>query len=149
MNLKLHSIVFRTGVVKQFLLFVLSAALLSACGFQLRGAYTLPEAMQSTYIEHQVSADLIRSLKISLKASDVNVSETKSTDAAILKLFNEQKSKRTVSVDAKGRAREYTLSYSLGFSLSSAQNKSIIPEQSILIERDFLFDPEEIGRAHV
>ena len=136
---------FYSRIFKPLLLFVLSAALLSACGFKLRGAYTLPEAMQSTYVEHQqINADLVRSLKTVLKASDVKLAEAKGTGTAVLKLFKEVKSKRTVSVDSKGRAREYTLTYSLGFSLISGQNKILIPGQVISIERDFLFDPEDV-----
>jgi len=145
MKLSSHSKAYGNKAVLQLCMLVLSAALLSACGFKLRGAYTLPVVMQTTYIESpQISADLVRSLKVALKASDVNISETKTEDAAVLKLFKEVKSKRTVSVDAKGRAREYTLTYSLSFALNSEQNKFTVSDQSIRIDRDFLFDPEDV-----
>lgn len=129
----------------QWLLYLLCLSMLNACGFKLRGEYNLPVAMQETYIEAaQDKPDLVRALKLSLKASDVRVLPTATAEAAILKLFNERKTKRIVSVDSRGRAREYTLTYSISFKLLAAQANFEIDEQNISIERDFLFDPEDV-----
>jgi len=135
---------YRTKLLKQFLVFVLGLSLVS-CGFKLRGAYELPAAMQVTYIDHQqVNSDLVRSLKISLKASDIKIVDIKTDDAAVLRLYKETRDKRTVSVDAQGRAREYTLTYALRFSMVAEQQKLEIAEQVVRIERDFIFDPEDV-----
>ena len=129
--------------LKPFLVLVLSVSLLN-CGFQLRGAYELPAAMQVTYIDYlQINSDLIRSLKIALKASDIKITDIKTDDAAVLKLYKETRNKRTVSVDAQGRAREYTLTSALRFSVSTKQQFEIT-EQVIRIERDFIFDPQDV-----
>lgn len=128
---------------------LLCLSLLSGCGFQLRGAYQLPAAMQQTYIDAvAVNADLVRSLGIALRASDIQLLDAPSSDAAQLKLFNETRSKRVVSVDSRGRAREYTLSYAISFSLSGPQPVTgdgfRIEQQDLQIDRDFLFDPEDV-----
>ena len=43
---------------------------MTGCGFHLRGAYQLPEAMAKTYVQaSNQNSELIRSLKRSLKAN--------------------------------------------------------------------------------
>lgn len=137
------------SLIQGLALALLSLSLLNACGFQLRGAYQLPAAMQQTYIDAaSVNADLVRSLSIALRASEIKLLDVPSSDAAQLKLFNETRSKRVVSVDSRGRAREYTLSYAISFSLSGPQPVTgdvfRIEQQDLQIERDFLFDPEDV-----
>jgi len=124
---------------------LLCLTLLAGCGFKLRGAYQLPAAMHSTYIDSgSSSAQLIRTLKSSLKASDINLLEQASDTAAVLKVFRESRSKRIASVDSKGRAREYTLIYAVSFSVKAAADNFVIEEQTISIDRDFLFDTEDV-----
>lgn len=128
---------------------LLCLSLLSGCGFKLRGAYQLPPAMQQTYIDAaSVNADLVRSLSIALRASDIELLDVPSDDAAQLKLFKEIRSKRVVSVDSRGRAREYTLTYAISFSLTGKQPATgeafHIEQQDLQIDRDFLFDPEDV-----
>jgi len=133
-----------SSVLRLFLLLLLCISFLSACGFKLRGAYQLPAAMQTTYISSQVSADFLRSLKLALKASKIKLLDEPADDIAVLKLFRESKTKRTVSVDSKGRAREYTLTYAISFTLNNQDQAFAIEEQTLSIERDFLFDPEDV-----
>lgn len=137
--------IYKSRLINQLLFCLLVPALLSSCGFHLRGAYQLPVAMQATFVDApQSSSELSRALKRSLKASDVRLLDEASADAAILKIGKEQKTKRIVSVDSRGRAREYTLIYSISFSLKATAADFEIAEQSISIDRDFLFDTEDV-----
>lgn len=133
--------------VKRRLVYLLVPVLLSGCGFQLRGAHQLPQAMQSTYIDtpaSQKNSELIRVLKRRLKANNINLLGKASADAVTLKLGKEQRTRRAVAVDSRGKAREYTLTYSISFSLSSVSADLEMPEQSIRVERDFLFDTQDV-----
>ncbi len=142
LNLKLSKC--RKKLCKQFFILILCSTLLN-CGFALRGAYEMPEAMQVTYINSlQADAQLVRSLKLALKSSGIKIVDIKTDDVAVLKLYREVKDKRTVSVDSLGRAREYTLTYALNFSLIAKPYEFEIAEQTIRIERDFIFDPEDV-----
>lgn len=137
------------SLIQRLALVLLCLSLLNACGFQLRGAYQLPAVMQQTYIDAaSVNADLVRSLSIALRASEIQLLDAPSSDAAQLKLFKEVRSKRVVSVDSRGRAREYTLSYAISFSLNGPQPVTgdvfRIEQQDLQIDRDFLFDPEDV-----
>ncbi|VAW68410.1 hypothetical protein MNBD_GAMMA10-171 [hydrothermal vent metagenome] len=129
---------------------LLCTVLLSGCGFKLRGAYQLPEAMQITWVETaQPKSDFIRRLKRGLKSSGAQLVDKASDNVAVLKIFNEKKTKRIVSLDANGRAREYTLIYAVSFSVKALLlefeiPEFEIPEQTVQIERDFVFDTEDV-----
>jgi len=119
--------------------------LLTSCGFKLRGAYQLPSAMQLTYVDaSQVSPGISRALIRNLKSSDIKIANTDVEGAAVLKLFKETKTKRIVSVDANGRAREYTLTYVISFSVKAKEDDFEIESQEIRIDRDFVFDTEDV-----
>jgi len=131
--------------VKHSLIVVMCFLLLSGCGFKLRGAYKLPVEMQVTYIDAvQKNSTLTRALVRTLKASDIKVAENAADDIAVLKLSNESKTKRIVSVDASGRAREYTLTYAIDFHVTALTAKFEIEKQTISIDRDFQFDTEDV-----
>ena len=124
---------------------LLLLVLLNGCGFKLRGAYQLPVSMQTTYVEAaQSGSDLSRALVRSLKASNVKIATNAANDIAVLRLSKETKTKRIVSVDARGRAREYTLTYGISFSVKAVEQKFEIESQDIQIERDFVFDTEDV-----
>lgn len=129
----------------KYLPWLLCLLILTGCGFKLRGAYQLPDAMQVTYIDaEQVTSSLVRSLTRSFKTSKIQVLDEVSENAAVFKIYAETKNKRIVSVDSRGRAREYTLNYKISFSLKTGMESTDISEQTIGIERDFLFDTEDV-----
>lgn len=121
--------------------------LLTSCGFQMRGAYQLPVAMQTTYVDASAIAKnsgLSRVLIRRLKASDIKIAESESDNIAVLTLSKEQKTKRIVSVDSRGRAREYTLTYKISFNVKAMNAEFEMIDQEIRIERDFVFDTEDV-----
>lgn len=119
--------------------------LVSACGFHLRGAYQLPDSMGKTFIQAgNQNSELVRSLKRSLKANHIVIVNSPQDATAVLKIMGETQEKRVLSVDSKGRAREYELSYAVRFDLQSMVSESPFTEQSLKLEREFLFDTEDV-----
>ncbi len=124
---------------------ILCLLLLTGCGFKLRGAYQLPAVMHTTYVDSaKENSTLSRALIRSLKGSDIIIANSAAADIAVFKLFNERKSKRVVSVDGNGRAREYTLTYAVNFQVTAVDKKFAIESQLIKIDRDFVFDTEDV-----
>ena len=118
---------------------------LTSCGFHLRGAYRLPFQMENTFIKTaDENSELIRVLKRTLKASNINVVKTEQQAQAVLRVFNEQQSKRVISVDTQGRAQEYALNYQVSFDVAATDLEFLIKEQTIKLQRDFLFDTEDV-----
>jgi len=121
------------------------AFMLTSCGFHLRGAYQLPFQMESTFIKSaDENSELIRILKRTLKSNDINIVKTKKQAQAVLSVFNELQSKRVISVDTQGRAQEYELNYQISFDVTETGSSLLIKEQTIKLQRDFLFDAEDV-----
>ena len=111
----------------------------------MRGAYQLPQAMDVSFIQADNSnSELVRALKRTLKASDIKLAETRRQASAVIFITTELQEKRVLSVDAQGRAREYTISYQISFNVSSDNSDFLIAEQNIKLQRDFLFDTEDV-----
>lgn len=135
------------------LLVVVLMLLLGSCGYHLRGAYKLPSQMATTVIRSDnLNSELMRSLRRSLETSGINVvSEVNPADAnsvqqskaTVLRIFKEKQNKRVLSVDVNGRVREFELYYKISIELTGADG-FIVPEQTLELSRDFLFDPEDV-----
>jgi LPS-assembly lipoprotein len=120
---------------------VVAAALLPACGFQLRGSPNLP--FSTVYAGFSESSSLGQELKRSLEASGVRViSDNRQLDVAqvILEVLQDQREKTVVGVNASGQVREFQLRIRFKFRLRTREGKEIIPETELLQQRDISFN---------
>lgn len=115
---------------------------LSACGFQLRNALTLPPDLGPVRV---VSVDrassLAESLARSLDLAGATAAPTDTTDAAVLDLIAERWGDTPISVDAFGRTQEFSLRYAVIFELRKADGSVLVPRQTIELSRDFVSNP--------
>jgi len=133
------------NILSKSVIVVLFLAFISSCGFHLRGTYSLPAAMQTTYIvSSQANSGLVRRLKRSLKASNITISALPTDAAATLTLSQETRKKRIVSVDSNGRAREYALTYAVTFEVTKPADDFNIEPRTVRISRDFIFDSQAV-----
>ena len=123
---------------------VLIACTLVACGFQLRGAYDLPDHLSPLYLDKDsMSLPLYKELRSTLKASGAELTEDPTIAASVLKVTQEQQTRDVISVDTLGRAREYRLIYRLVFSVT-ASGEAVIDRSNIQLTRNLLFNPEAV-----
>jgi LPS-assembly lipoprotein len=119
----------------------------TACGFHLRGSDTapgggqaLPAEMTATYIQAaSQTSELVRQLKRGLASAGVQVLDQSAASVAVLTL-DETRDKRALSFDTEGRALEYEISYTAGFSVERGDSAWRIPRQTITLSRDYYFD---------
>lgn len=121
-------------------------AFISACGFQLRGGHSLPDGLQPLYLNETGDDDLRRELTTLLRASKVELANTAELATASLKLSNQRINRRVLSVDTRGRAREYELNYSVLYTITS---KQLNAENVVRLQRELLFDPDNVLGASV
>jgi LPS-assembly lipoprotein len=118
-----------------------SAALLPACGFQLRGSPNLPfNVMYAGFAEN---SSLGQELKRSLESSGVRViSDNRQLDAAqvILEVLQDQREKTVVGVNSTGQVREFQLRIRFKFRLRGKDGKELVPETELLQQRDISFN---------
>jgi LPS-assembly lipoprotein len=122
------------------------ALALSACGFHLRSALSLPPDLGPVRV---VAADRYSPLATTLAQALENagaepapdVAAPGANDVAVLDVLSEQWADTPVSVDQFGRSVEFSLRYAVVFELRGADGKGIVPRQAIELSRDYISNP--------
>ena len=117
-----------------FILF--SFVLLSACGYHLRGALQLPEALKKVYV-YGASPDLMQALTYSFRASLGTLVATPAEAGIILHVINEDYQRRTISLSNAGYSNEYELVYRLTFALQDRDGNILATEQTVSASRSY------------
>lgn len=119
------------------------ASLLTACGFHLRGAASLP--LQTIFIEQTsapvAAADIARAIRT---GTATRVIEDRAAAQAVLQLNNETTEKRILSLNEAGRVRAFELFYRVTFRLHDGKEKDLLPSQQLELRRDFTYNDQQI-----
>src|SRR5690606_30147850 len=111
-------------------------------GFQLRDALTLPAGLDPIKV---VSASryspLAESLAQSLQRAGATPATAATENPAVLDLKAERWGDTPISVDARGRAQEFSLRYAVVFELRNGDGSLLVPEQNIELSRDYISVP--------
>ena len=129
-----------------FLAMVLMS-LLHACGFQLRGAVSLSKDMSPVYIEKNSYFDLAREIKDVLSSNAIKTVDSAKSSKSQLILSRVDKSRRVLSVDGDGRAKEYLLTYRVTFEIKRklvSDDKFESRRDTISLSRSLLFEPDAV-----
>ncbi len=121
------------------LLLVLVALLVSACGFHLRGAYSLP--FDTLLINQPETAELHAVLKRNIEASTQTriVTNAKEAQAALI-VLNDAQAKNILSLNSAGRVREYQLVRTFSFKVIDDKLAEFLPPSTITLTREMTFD---------
>jgi LPS-assembly lipoprotein len=121
---------------------LLSALLLAACGFHLRGSADVP--FQTVYVPNATSGialDLKRNVQAGTQAKVVD--DPKQAEA-ILVFSDEAREKNILSLSAQGRVREFQLRYRVGFRMHDGKGHEFIPQTQIALTRDITFNDTDV-----
>lgn len=124
-------------------LVLLAATLLTACGFQLRGAYSLP--FDSLALALPETTDFYAQLKRTIEASSPTrvVSDGKQAQATLTVLGDTQQ-KNILSLNSSGRVREFQLVRTFMFRVSGPDRIDYIAPAQIVIRRDMTFSDSQV-----
>jgi LPS-assembly lipoprotein len=113
----------------------------AACGFQLRGAASLP--FDTIYVPN-ATAGIALELKRSIQAgTNARVVDDAKAAAAQLQFSEESRRKEILSLTAAGRVNEYRLFYRVGFRVSDGKGRDFLPPVSIQLFRDMIYDDSQ------
>ncbi|WP_335339701.1 LPS assembly lipoprotein LptE [Collimonas arenae] len=128
-------------------LLLLTAALLSACGFHLRTSANLP--FKSIYMTFGATSPLGVELKRNILASgNTVVLPTEEGAEATLQVLAETREKVVLILNSQGRASEYLLYYKLTFRVLDANKKELLPPTQITLKRDISYNSsQELSKA--
>jgi LPS-assembly lipoprotein len=124
------------------LAWLVAAATLAGCGFQLRGTATY--AFESIYVGAPPALPFTVELKRALAgAGAAQVRDTPQSAQVVLDITNISDDKTVLSLSPGGRAREFALTKRVQFSLRDAAGNVWLPLDEIVIRRTYLYDDTE------
>ena len=127
------------------LLIVLLTATLAACGFHLRGSAGSDLPYASMYIALPETAEVRVWLERYLRGSTTTtVSDDAKTATVTFQQLSDGRDKSILSIDARGRVREYRLQMRYRFRLVDAQGREIVAPQEISMNRDMTYDDSQV-----
>lgn len=121
----------------------------TACGFHLRGGETLPASMARTHLAlADENGDLARALRPLLESAGAKLVPG-SEDAATLLVTQDRMHREILTVGAQARVNEFQLRYNVTFTVRNAAGKTLVPERTLELTRDFTFDEASVlGKAN-
>ena len=123
------------------LIAILIALLLTACGFQLRGAQPLP--FSSLYIAEnwELGAALRRNIRA---LGSTQLAQTPQEAQAVFTSIGEAREKIILSLSATGRVREFQLRYRFAYRVHDLKGREFVPPTEIILVRDISFSDERV-----
>jgi len=116
------------------------AVLLSACGFRLVGHAPLPKQLEMTYVDAQDrQTDFAQGLRKALLTAGAQVTDDGAKATAVVHLLQDVVTPRVLAVSSENLPREYEITYTVRFSVSSG-TKDLLPPQEVSLSRDYSFD---------
>ena len=120
-----------------------TVALLSGCGFHLRGPQALDFATVHINVPEQseFGAQLRRLIATT---GTTRVEEDAARDEARLQILANDRGREILSLTGAGKVREYQLVQALRFQLLDRAGKALIPPTSLSARREYTFDDSQV-----
>ena len=128
-----------------FRILVLALAIVAAggCGYQLRGAVSLPPGLDAIRIA--APTDLRNALVQLLDSGGVRVQPAGGSAGVLLRIGDERFDRRVLSVDpVTGKESEFELVYQVVFGVTGAEGEELVPKQTVSLIRDYVFDADAV-----
>ena len=125
----------------KYALGLLLAALLTACGFHLRGSSDMAMPFKTIYLGFTDTSTSGNALKRNIRGAGNTTVVTDAKEAeAILDVLSETREKSVLSLNSLGRVREYTLMYTFKFRIKDGKNNELLAPTEIMLRRDINYD---------
>ena len=115
---------------------------LAACGFKLRGTQQLPFATIALNFppNSPLGTELARNIRAGTNTQIIG-DATKAD--AVFDLLGELRDRQVLTIDAQGRALEYTLRDRLRFRLRDSKGREVIEPTDLQVQRDISFNDSQ------
>ncbi|MCH8334385.1 MAG: hypothetical protein IIC61_00685 [Proteobacteria bacterium] len=134
----------RPLLILRCLLLAVCGLLLAACGFQMRGATSVPPEMARTYIAAEDQRSLFyRRLRDSLRSAGVNVVASPIEATATFSIMSDIPGQRVLSVSARNVPREFEVFYTVFYSVQT-ESVTLLEPRSQTLTRDYTWDETKV-----
>jgi len=121
------------------------SALVSGCGFHLRGSIPLPDELKVIAVSSQ-NAELREEMVSALEAAEAEVVADATTARAVLDLYQVDFERTVRTIDTRGKVTGYNLRYVVRYRVVNAEGQELRAAR-LAIKRDFNFDPGQVLQA--
>lgn len=122
---------------------ILTALLLTACGFHLRGHAGMP--FSTLYLEaSNPGTPFITDLRHNLESNKVKLVDTADQADVVLNVASEILDKQILTLGGSGRVNEFRLSFRVSLRAYDLKQQNWIPAEEIALRRDYSFDDTKI-----
>jgi LPS-assembly lipoprotein len=119
---------------------ILLTLLLSGCGFQMRGASTVPPEMARTYIETPDRHSLFyRELRAGLRSAGAEMVDRPEDASSVFSIVLDETGQRVLSVSARNVPTEFEVYYSVSYRLIAGE-RTLMPIRGQTLTRDYTWD---------
>ena len=123
----------------------LLALALSACGFHLRNKIALPADLGPVRVVSTTPySPLADALAKGMEHAGVVPAAADAKDVATLQILSERWGDLPISIDAQGRAQEFSLRYATVFVFHRADGSTLVPQQVVELSRDYVSPPQNV-----
>jgi LPS-assembly lipoprotein len=127
--------------MRYFALFL--ALAVSACGFQLRGSYSLP--WETLHLGLAQNSEIYQQIRRGVEAgTHTRIVADKQAAQAALIVLNDTQARNILSLSATGLVREFQLTRSFTYRIEDAKGKELTPATTIVLQREMTFDDTRI-----
>lgn len=113
---------------------------LTGCGFQMRGAGSIPVEMARTYIDTADRHSLFyRRVRSGFRNAGIHVVDSPKNASAIFFIASDQTGQRVLSVSARNVPTEFEVYYSISYRLSAGESV-LLPLRTQTLIRDYTWD---------
>lgn len=129
--------------VLRLILAILCAALVGGCGFQLRGAYSLPyESLYLSVPEYSlIGAGLKRAIR---STGHTRLADSAADAQATFLPTGEARTPIILSLSASGRVREKRLQYRYGYRIVDAKGRDLVLPGTVELTRDLTYADSDV-----
>ncbi len=125
----------------RLLLSLLLCIVVSGCGFQLRGAYSVPESLQTVYLDGENSnSAILKNVKRAMLTSGVTLVKKENSAPHTLYLSDERSEKRSISIDSLAATAEFQIRQFVSYDLRDSKGKVLVGPYELIRERNFQND---------
>lgn len=123
---------------------LVAAALVTGCGFHLRGKLPLPPQLEVIAVSIE-DIDFREEMVDALEASGAQVVD-EAEARSVLEMYNVQFNRSVRTIDTRGKVTGYILRYDVSYRVTDDQGEEL-RDTTIALQRDYNFDPEQVLQA--
>jgi LPS-assembly lipoprotein len=122
-----------------FILGIALCAMLTACGFQLRGQAAIP--FQTVHVEAPGFSAFANDLERAIRSgSKTRIVESRDQAEAVIQIVGETQEKHILSLSSGGKVREFELLYRVAYRLTDRAGVDLALPGEIVLRRDMTYD---------